>query len=149
MVIGKKRGDARYDWELITHRFFAKLREWWEHHPVRSTLPPPVVPSEGTLMQYTLPCFAASSCRLTTCRTHTGAPWRHLHEIAAHRGMKKPAPTATPLERSRPAPMTAREAAEKLVRTLQLYNSKSKRGSERGGGGGFGFRGAPGQQPRD
>jgi hypothetical protein len=147
VVTGKKRGDARYEWEDITHRFFDKLREWWEHHPVRSTLPPAVAPSEGTVMQYTLPCCAASKCRLKTCRTHTGAPWRHLHEIAAHRGLKKPTPAAAPLERQKPAPMTTREAAEKLV---QLYASPKWRGPKREteGGGGFGYRGVPGRVPR-
>ena len=145
VVVGKKRGDARYEWELITHCFFAKLREWWEHHPVRSTLPPPETP-EGFLPQYTLPCCAASSCRLTTCRTHTGAPWRHLHEIAAHRGLKKPKPAAAPLERQRQAPMTPREAVEKLMRSTR-YCRGPTRGSERDGGG-FGFRGVPGRVPR-
>ena len=78
VVIGKKSARSKYAWESITVRFFKELRSWWAAHPVRSALPEP----EDDI--YTLPCCAAAGCRQQKCRTVTGAPWLHLHELAAH-----------------------------------------------------------------
>jgi hypothetical protein len=78
VVIGKKSPQSKYVWESITTRFFNQLHAWWAAHPVRSALPEP---EDGI---YTLPCCAAAGCRQPKCRTVTGAPWLHLHELAAH-----------------------------------------------------------------
>jgi hypothetical protein len=83
VVLGTKKGALRYDWEVVTHRFFDELRDWWGVHPVRQTVPPP---PEGSRV-YKLPCCLAVACRERSCSafTSTGAPWLHLHLLASHK----------------------------------------------------------------
>ena len=83
VLIGTMKGASRYDWEVVTHRFFDELRDWWQHHPVRQTVPPP---PEGSRV-YKLPCCLAVACRGRSCSafTTTGAPWLHLHLLASHK----------------------------------------------------------------
>lgn len=87
VVIGKKK-DSKFFWESVAGICFAELKAWWAAEHAAAMLSPP---EQGL---WTIPCCSSTSCTSAACRVVTGAPWRHLHELAAH-GCFKTTPTQT------------------------------------------------------
>ena len=77
VVLGQKK-DSQFFWESFAAICFAELRAWWAAKHAAAMLSPP---EQGV---WTIPCCSSTSCTSAACRVVTGAPWLHLHELAAH-----------------------------------------------------------------